>query len=352
MTTQRTRKKIDRYSWPLTSAVSVNRNDDVCLDTSTGKLTTPGVSTTLVYVGKSQDKLTGDGTTLLEVMLPAEASCVWELNDTAPNNIAASDIGNEVYWGTGGVVSKASAGASKAGRVLDVDSTATYILVQVGLAITGPTGSAGYTGQVTSRTALAAIAAASRTDGQVVRVLADSTGANVSSSWMFVAASTLAQDGLTVEGSNIVIQPGSGTGRWVRMDQRFVAKIPIDKTLADAAQLMLVPAGYSVKIDDDLVWDITTGFTGGSSSAIGISSSDAGSSTKGDLLGGAGGDVTATLGTAGVKQGTAGAKMDTIAHRRALRIEATEYLRFDRITSLYTAGAGYVHVPMSLSRIG
>lgn len=352
MTTQRNFKTVGRYAWPLTNGTVVARNDDLCLDTSTGKLVKPGVSTTLVYVGRSMVAMTGDGTTKCDVELLDEVVAIWRANDSAPNNIASTDIGNEVYWGAAGVVSKQSSGASKAGRVLDVDATATNVLVQIGIAVTGPTGGAGYSGSVASRTALAAIAAAARTDGQVVRVLADSSGQPCHSHWEFVAASSLTQDGLSVEGSNIVIQPGAGTGRWLRLDQEFTAKIPVAYTNTDAAQLMLVPAGYSVKVLDDPFWDVTTGFTGGSSSAIGISSSNAGSSTKGDLLGGASGDVTATLGATGVKQGTAGAKMGTIANRRACRIEATEYLRFDRITSAFTAGAGFVHVPMTLSRIG
>lgn len=205
---------------------------------------------------------------------------------------------------------------------------------------------------VASRTALAAIASGSRADLQVVRVLADASGLPCGSTWQFSAASSLAADGLVVESCNIVVVPASGTGRWLRLDQEFVAKIAVDHATADAAQLTLVPAGYSVKITSEPFWDVVTGFTGGTNAAIGVSSSNAGSSTKGDLLGGAGGDLTATLGTAGVKQGTAGVKMDTIAHRRALRIEATEYLRFDRVADNYAAGAGYVHVPMALSRIG
>lgn len=346
MTTQRSFKTLARYEWVLTSSIAVDRNDDVCLDTSTGKLTVPAVSSTLIYVGKALEKMTGDGTTKLSVELPAELAARWFENDDSPNDVAATDIGSEVYFGAAGVASTYSTGASKCGRVLDYDSVNDRVLVAVGMAITGPTGASGRSGTVATKTALAAIAAGSRANNDVVTVLADG------SNWRFSSASTLDADGLSVEGSNIVVVPGSGTGRWLRMDQVFVARIPISKDTADAAQLMLVPAGYSVKITDDLSWDVTTGFSGGTASAIGISSSNAGSSTKGDLLGGASGDVTATLGSAGVKQGTAGAKMDTIAHRRALRIEATEYLRFDRITSAYTAGVGYVDVPMLLELVG
>jgi hypothetical protein len=90
---------------------------------------------------------------------------------------------------------------------------------------------------------------------------------------------------------------------------------------------------------EQIMWEVTTGFTGGSSSAIGISSDATGWSTKGDLLGGAGGDVTATLGTAKKAiAGTAGAMGG------ALLIPSTKIIRFDRITSAYTAGAGFVRI--------
>lgn len=347
MTTGRNKIEIGEYSWPLTNAAAAVKGQEACIDTSTGLLTVAGTSTTLLPVGRFAETLTGDGTAKCRVTFPNPLTCeIWS-NDSTPNDVAATDRGNTCYMKDGSTVSMLATGRSAAGVVLDYDADANRVIVLplVGAGL-GATGASGRTGSVADRTALAAIASGSRANNDLVTLLDDG------STWKFVSASSLAQDGLAVLGSNIVIQPGSGTGRWVRQDSIFVAKIPIDKTMADAAQLMLVPAGYSVKILDDLSWDITTGFSGGTSSAIGISSSNAGSSTQGDLLGGSGGDVTATLGTAGVKQGTAGAKMDTIAHRRALRIEATQYLRFDRIVDAYTAGVGFVNVPMALERVG
>ena len=100
-------------------------------------------------------------------------------------------------------------------------------------------------------------------------------------------------------------------------------------TLPTGARLV-VQGGY---------WEVTTGFTGGSSSAIGLSSSQTGHTTGGDLLGGSGGDVTALLGTAGIKEATIGA--DVAA---GMVLVAASTIKFNRITSAFTAGAGYAHV--------
>ena len=86
-------------------------------------------------------------------------------------------------------------------------------------------------------------------------------------------------------------------------------------------------------------WEITADWTGGSSSAIGISGPSP-HNTKGDLLGGGSGDVAATLvASAGVALGTIGA--DTAA---GVMLKAADTVKFDRITSAFTAGTGFVHV--------
>ncbi len=111
--------------------------------------------------------------------------------------------------------------------------------------------------------------------------------------------------------------------------------------LADAAVLHTVEAGYRLV---PLVpwWEVTTSWTGGSSSAIGVSSSNAGLSTKGDLLGGASGDVAAgLLSTGALAKGTVGAKIG----KPGAVLVGGDTIIFDRITSVFTAGAGYVHFP-------
>ncbi len=119
-------------------------------------------------------------------------------------------------------------------------------------------------------------------------------------------------------------------------------KLAIGFGTADAAVLATVPAGYALTLGK-LWWEVTTSFTGGSSSAIGVSSDDTDYATKGDLLGGATGDVLATLVSTGRvhKGGTIGAKFGS---NGIVQVAAGKVLRFDRITSAFTAGAGFVHV--------
>lgn len=132
----------------------------------------------------------------------------------------------------------------------------------------------------------------------------------------------------------------SALGAWqAKLPRNFSLKLAIDYTLADAATLYTVPDGQIMFIERTF-WEITTQFAGGSSSAIGVSSDLSGYSTKGDLLGGSGGDVTASL-AAGYKKGTIGAAFGS---NGIAVITAGKVLRFDRITSVYTSGAGFVHV--------
>ena len=116
-------------------------------------------------------------------------------------------------------------------------------------------------------------------------------------------------------------------------------KLPIGFATADAAVLFKTPADVRLYIER-LFWEVTTAFTGGTSAAIGVSSSATGFTTKGDLLGGTGGDVLATL-TAGVKGGTIGADFGS---NGIVVLPGGSTVRFDRVTDAFTAGAGFVHV--------
>jgi hypothetical protein len=121
--------------------------------------------------------------------------------------------------------------------------------------------------------------------------------------------------------------------------ETFALKIPIDYTLADAAVLYTVPANLKIRIVS-VFWEVTNGFTGGSSSAIGLSSSATNYTTKGMVHGGSGGDVAATL-VAGYHVGTLGTGIT--ADPKVVVLPGASTIRFDRITSVFTAGAGYVH---------
>lgn len=142
------------------------------------------------------------------------------------------------------------------------------------------------------------------------------------------------------------------TGQWVRnadvpIDegsaddgeaQTASLHLAIDATMTDGTVLYTVPQGQSLLIEDAF-WDVTTPFSGGSSSAIGVSSNTAPASAKGAILGGASGDTAATLGSTGKKQGTAGSAMAT-----DVLLPAGATIRLDRITSAFTAGAGFVDI--------
>jgi hypothetical protein len=143
---------------------------------------------------------------------------------------------------------------------------------------------------------------------------------------------------LTADDIFVIQATGVTTGRYLLAEgfEQNVA-LPIGFGTADAAVLATTPTNSLIRVGRGY-WEVTTGFTGGSSSAIGLSSSAAGFTTKGDLLGGASGDVAATL-VAGNALGTIGAK--TAA---GILLPGGSAIRFDRITSAFTAGAGLAHL--------
>lgn len=183
--------------------------------------------------------------------------------------------------------------------------------------------------------ALKAVPPAQRASGQQVLIVADG------SRWRFHPTSALTGDDL------LVIAPTTGSGRWLRVTGACDLAMPITFATADAAVLLTMPAGAVLKIED-LFWEVTADWTGGTNSAIGASSNKTAPtdwSTKGDLLGGATGDVLATLvASVGIVAGTVGTDMDTVAKRRGAIWKATDTIRFDRITSVFTAGSGNLHV--------
>jgi hypothetical protein len=136
-----------------------------------------------------------------------------------------------------------------------------------------------------------------------------------------------------------VVAPNEGAGRFL-----LAPGFPFDLALActfataDAAVLATVPTGGSIRVYGGY-WEVTADWTGGSSSAIGLSSDNALYNTQGDLHGGAGGDVAATLVAGDNIPGTIGAKCAT-----GIQLVASDDIRFDRIVSAFTAGSGFAHV--------
>lgn len=148
--------------------------------------------------------------------------------------------------------------------------------------------------------------------------------------------------------NNVLLTPDGGSGRWVRADHAFVAKMPIDFSLADGATIFTVPEGFVLRPTGLPYWEITTAFSGGASSAIGIASSRTGFTAAGAVLGGASGDVAAGLG-AGTKAGTIGTGFDTVAEQHAGLFVEGDTFTFERITSVFTAGAGFLCLPVALA---
>lgn len=147
--------------------------------------------------------------------------------------------------------------------------------------------------------------------------------------WIYRKGSTLTADDI------FVVRPDAGRGRFV-LAPGFTSRIPLAIThaTADAAILATAPTGFRGRVLRGDWGTPSASFTGGSSSAIGLSSSRTGHTTRGDLHGGASGNVAAALTTGGFRQGTVGA---TIAAGTFL--EGGDTVRFDRVTSAFTAGA-------------
>jgi hypothetical protein len=181
---------------------------------------------------------------------------------------------------------------------------------------------------VANAAALATAYSSKDLDDKMIVALGDGT------TWQY-AFSSAAADAT----GQLVVTPNDTIGRWLRLDKQMDIKLPVDFTLADAAVLLTVPVGFRLQPTRPF-WENTIAWTGGASSAIGLSSSNAAYNTKGDLLGGAGGDLTAAMGV-GFKGGV-GTK---IASLGLVVLVAGDTVRFDRVVSAYTAGAGFAHFP-------
>lgn len=328
---------IGEYSWILEDEDEAVQGEAAGLDTATGTVRPMGSSATQIFVGFFAETMTGDGTTKVRVSVPNEIEAEWLDNDDAPNDVDGAAIGSEVYAKDARTVSTLSTSRSKAGRVLDYDADANLVLVQGGSAVTGPTGAGGVAHSVANRAALSAIAAASRVNGLVTYLRDDL------STWMFVAASAVDED----ENQQLVVEPDAGTGRWIRVDSSFVMKLAIAFGTLDGAALLTVPEGFVLRLAGQPFWDIATSFAGGSSSAIGIATDKTGYNTAGDILGGAAGDVEAGL-AAGIRAGTVGAKLDSYAEHQAFFLEEGDVVTFERMTSVFTSGAGFVCIPVTV----
>jgi hypothetical protein len=147
----------------------------------------------------------------------------------------------------------------------------------------------------------------------------------------------------------ITIRPtaiGSGAaGRFVRVGRTGVLALPFTSTTANNAVLYTVPTGYRLNLSTGRpFYDISVSFTGGSTPAIGNSSSNAAYNTAGDLQGGASGDLTAAL-TAGIRGGTIGARL---ASQGLVVLVGGDTIIHNRIASNFAAGTGVINFPFTL----
>lgn len=192
---------------------------------------------------------------------------------------------------------------------------------------------------VTSITDLKAIPASSRYNGLVVLVTVSPSSQQ--QLFYFKSSSVLTGDDV------LVIAPDAGTGRWLRVPGSTDIALPVSFSTASAATLYTMPTGSRFKLRD-AYWQVLSAFTGtsgGGAAALGLSSSNrTGLTTKGDILGGASGDVLATLVT-GVTAGTIGVGIDSVAklHTAGILVP-TNTIRADRFTDQFTGGSGYAHL--------
>lgn len=190
---------------------------------------------------------------------------------------------------------------------------------------------------------IAALAALLSTDPACAHgneVLVDADG----SQWVFNKNSALAGDNIFV----LAPADAPAAGRWIRKAGIARLDLSIPFATADATVLATIPAGFRFR-PLEANWKVTTTMTTASAAGAGVSSSNAAASTKGDLLGGATGDVVATLVSTGASNfvlGTGGAKlMGTNTQRRAIALVAGDTLRYDLFTGTFTGGvfAAQIH---------
>lgn len=106
----------------LTNAVSVERGEMACLDTTTGLVTKGAPSLTLRPIGYFDGDLVGDGVLTVRVRLFEEIRLHWWDNDTAGTPVVAADIGSLCFILDDRTVSGDSTGRSVAGRVWAVNT--------------------------------------------------------------------------------------------------------------------------------------------------------------------------------------------------------------------------------------
>lgn len=148
---------------------------------------------------------------------------------------------------------------------------------------------------------------------------------------------------LTADDIFVVQATGVTTGRWLlATGEMSLVPLTVAFGTADLAVLATLPTNSQVIVGAGY-WSVDVAFTGGTSSAIGLSSSNTNYNTAGDVLGGSGGDVLAALTAGSVKMATVGTKV-----ARGVHLVGGNTIIFNRITSAFTAGSGRAVLPITV----
>lgn len=187
--------------------------------------------------------------------------------------------------------------------------------------------------------------------GTVLQIKSISTVSPTSGRYRWVAGSTSPDN----NNSQLVIVPGtgSGSGKWVRCDNSFDLVLPFTFATADLAVLLTVPTELTIHVSldgNENQWEVTTAFSGGAGSRIGLSIASAKiAGAAGSVMGGAAGDgigAAVTLNNTGFWKSTSGIADAGYAH--VLRGATADQIQFNRITSAFTAGVGNAHLACRL----
>lgn len=176
-----------------------------------------------------------------------------------------------------------------------------------------------------TRAAVKALDADNRSANLIVYVVDGSV-------WRWDSASTATD---ASENLVLVANDNPDTGRWLRQPGMVDLSLPFTFATTNGATLFTVPVGARLLVQSGY-WEISTGCSGGTTPAIGLSSSAY--STAGDLLGGSSGDGVSVVGSTGIRRGTIGTAIGT-----GVLLLPGDTILFNRVTSAFTAGVGKAH---------
>ncbi len=185
---------------------------------------------------------------------------------------------------------------------------------------------------------------------EIAFVTAISATAPVPGIFRFVTGSASTDDNQ----SQLIVVPAvnAAAGRWARCDQKIDLILPFTFATADRATLYTNAAEHTLSLLlDECLWETTAAFSGGVATRIALSvNSGPIADTTGNLMGGAAGDgigTNPTLNDAQFWKPTAGLGTGAGAIAMVLRA-AGDVILFNRVASVFTAGAGRAHVPCNL----